>query len=193
MLNQRFQRAYNPLIPNNLQKYFHIQPNVENDSLKVNKYEKLRNPFYFQKSANDSKIYLPNYDFTQYNPFSPQNTLPKINQDWTVGYNTDYNLLEKNLKNIGTISLDQSQFVRGKQGGYYVDNNVQKDPIGFHNEQNILDYLNAQEGYTEIISNLTLKGEIIPGQVIPNKPKGSPIEVYYYGKDQGFPIYVYIS
>ena len=192
-LSQNFFSKNKPLIPNNLQKYFHIQPNVGFDSLNVNQYKQLKNPFYFQKRAGGPKIYLPYYDYSQY---APQQTLPVAIENWTVGYNTDYNLLNNQLKNIGSMDLSKTEFgydpSGAHKGHYYVDNTNKFQNTHYHNEHMILNALKGS-GYSEIIPNLTLKGELIPGQKIPNKPKGSPIEVYYNGVDQNFPVYVYIT
>ena len=194
LLNQVFfEKESYFLIPLELQKYFHIQSDVSIDLLNVNQYKQVKNPFYLQKSANDPKIFLPYYDYSQYTPFSPQKGLPKANQNWTVGYDTDYNLLKNKLKNY-TISkkskkpipirLPLSGFTKDTsgpyKGKYYVD-----DKTDYSNEQLIIEYLD-DHGFQQLDPGLTLEGQFIPGQA-------SPLEVYYNGVDQKFPIYVYIS
>ena len=177
------------LIPSELQPYFHIQSDVGFDSLNVNQYKQVKNPFYFQKSAGDPKIYLPYYDYSPYTPFSPQKPLPKANQSWTVGYNTDYNLLKNKLKTYTTkqkpLQASQSFFHKDPAGQYkdkyYVDDTDAYQGIHRHNEGEIKERLDGW--FEQIDLDLTLKGQLIPNQA-------SPIEFYYKGIDQGFPIYV---
>ena len=197
LISQRFESEANPLIPVDLQKYFHIQSDIGTDSLNVNEYQQVKNPFYFQIGDN-IKIFLPNYDYAQDNPFSPQKYLPKTNQNWTVGYNTDYNLMNNQLANytknkktkkITPLSLPQSEFIRDTSGSYkgkyYVDDTTSQQGIHHHNEGMIKEYLD-DHGFNQLDRGLTLKGQIIPNQA-------STLEAYYNGIDQDFPIYVKIS
>ena len=159
------------LIPSELQQYFHIQSDVNINSLNVNQYKQVKNPFYLQKNADDPKIFLPNYDYSQYTPFSPQKGLPKANQNWTVGYNTDYNLIQKEFPKttwyIRKLDLNPKT-------------TESSDP---HNTGMIIDRLRESK-YSSLTDDLTFNGNI--------KTDGTPslIKVYYKKVDQDFTINV---
>ena len=168
LLNVFFGKSSFFLIPPELQPYFHIQTNMGIDSLNVNEYKQVKNPFYFQKTKNDPKIFLPYYNYSQYTPFSPHKGLPKANQSWTVGYNTDYNLIQNKLKKDKTI------YKLLKSGLY--------PPYTASNNSGYIEDKLSDAGYSSIVADMSFTGNIkIDGTQ-------SPIEIYYNNVDQGFTI-----
>lgn len=102
------------------------------------------------------------------------------------------NELKTYTTNKSPLELPISEFITDPAGKYknkyYVDDSDAYQNIHRHNEINIKNYLD-DHGFSlfdQQIPGLTFKGELFPNQA-------SPLEVYYNGKDQGFPIYVKIS
>ena len=158
-----------------------------------NKYKGLIQQYYQKYGEYPSDININNFDF--YTPFSDINinsTHRWVDNDWGtnnysssninlsslilnlgVDFNltrTDHNIfsLLSKLRNIKTLDLSKTEFgydpSGAHKGHYYVDNTNKFQNTHYHNEHMILNALKGS-GYSEIIPNLTLEGELIPGQV----------------------------
>ena len=162
---------FTTLIPNYLLKYFKVMKPKNLESLHVNDLQD-NIFFYFQM---DDGIKFPLY---YYQPFKQTENSPlPQGQNWTTIYDTNYNLIKNELKQVPTVHILKSKCYPNKDNKYYASNK--------QNTILIRDELD-DDGFSTIVDQLTFSNELKPGKI-------TSIQVYYYGVNQSVSIPVEVS
>ena len=163
------------LIPPKMYQYFKIN-DVGIDSLKVGESYHLKTSLFYLK-VGDVTFNLPYYNYSSFT--SIDKVLPKT-ENWTIGYDTNYNILQK-IKSWYNNKTNLIQIDKEHLGKPYTADNA-------YNANLIKDRMkSAFPSYTNIISDLTFSGALKAGTL--EKPYTNTISVYYPEiKQTQFPI-----
>ena len=163
LLNNKSFKGGLKLIPLEIYQYFQIN-DVGINSLKVGESYHLKTTPFSLKVDNVT-FNLPYYDYSSIN--SSNEVLPKA-ENWTIGYDTNYDILQKLYKwfNSNPIKLGKESLHKP----YLAYNTYNADLIRNHMK-------GAFPSFTNIISELTFSGDLKAGTF--DKPYKNIINVYF--------------